>query len=124
MAGEIPDFHAEVRTGKGKSAARQARRADMVPCIVFGGDTDPLPINVPFNVLLKALKAGRFKSTLLNLKVEGHDDVRVICRDVQRHVVKDLPTHIDFVCLCTTRLVFWTGGRKRVAARLACREPK
>ncbi|MEN8949706.1 50S ribosomal protein L25/general stress protein Ctc, partial [Planktotalea arctica] len=97
-----PDFHAEVRTGTGKGAARQARRAGMVPGIVFGGDTDPLPINVPFNVLLKALKAGRFKSTLLNLKVEGHDDVRVICRDVQRHVVKDLPTHVDFMRLRRT----------------------
>ena len=102
MAGEIPDFHAEVRTGTGKGAARQARRAGMVPGIVFGGDADPLPINVPFNVLLKALKAGRFKSTLLNMKVEGHDDVRVICRDVQRHVVKDLPTHVDFMRLRRT----------------------
>jgi len=102
MAGEVPDFHAEVRTGTGKGAARQARRAGMVPGIIFGGDADPLPINVPFNVLLKALKAGRFKSTLLNMKVEGHDDVRVICRDVQRHVVKDLPTHIDFMRLKRT----------------------
>ncbi|MEN8891680.1 MAG: 50S ribosomal protein L25/general stress protein Ctc [Planktotalea arctica] len=102
MAGEIPDFHAEVRTGTGKGAARQARRAGMVPGIVFGGDTDPLPINVPFNVLLKALKAGRFKSKLLNLKVEGHDDVRVICRAVKRHVVKDLPTHVDFMRLRRT----------------------
>ena len=102
MAGEIPDLHAQERTGTGKGAARQARRAGMVPGIIFGGDADPLPINVPFNVLLKALKAGRFKSTLLNMKVEGHDDVRVICRDVQRHVVKDLPTHIDFMRLKRT----------------------
>jgi large subunit ribosomal protein L25 len=48
------------------------------------------------------LKAGRFKSTLFNMKVEGHDDVRVICRDVQRHVVKDLPTHVDFMRLKRT----------------------
>ena len=102
MAGEIPDLEVQVRTGTGKGAARQARRAGMVPGIIFGGDADPLPINVPFNVLLKALKAGRFKSTLLNMKVEGHDDVRVICRDVQRHVVKDLPTHIDFMRLKRT----------------------
>ena len=94
MAGEIPDLVATVRTGTGKGAARQARRNGDVPGIVFGGDTDPLPINIPFNALLKRLKAGRFKSTLFNLKVEGHDDVRVICRDVQRDVVKDLPTHL------------------------------
>ena len=102
MAGEIPDLEALERTGTGKGAARQARRAGMVPGIVFGGDAEPLPINIPFNKLFKMLKAGRFKSTLFNMKVEGHDDVRVICRDVQRHVVKDLPTHVDFMRLKRT----------------------
>ncbi|WP_138932863.1 50S ribosomal protein L25/general stress protein Ctc [Roseovarius arcticus] len=102
MAGEIPDLHAQERTGTGKGAARAARRAGMVPGIVFGGDNDPLPINIPFNVLLKRLKQGRFRSTLFNLKVEGHDDVRVICRDVQRDVVKDLPTHLDLMRLKRT----------------------
>lgn len=102
MAGEIPDLVALERTGTGKGAARQARRDGMVPGIVFGGDVDPLPIQVPFNELFKRLKAGRFKSTLFNLKVDGHDDVRVICRDVQRDVVKDLPTHLDLMRLRRT----------------------
>jgi large subunit ribosomal protein L25 len=102
MAGEIPDLHAAERTGTGKGAARQARRDGLVPGIVFGGDADPLPINLPFNLLVKQLRAGRFKSTLFNLKVDGHDDVRVICRDVQRDVVKDLPTHVDFLRLRRT----------------------
>ena len=102
MAGEIPDLHAEERTGTGKGAARQARRNGKVPGIVFGGDVDPLPINIPFNALFARLKQGRFKSTLFNLKVEGHDDVRVICRDVQRDVVKDLPTHLDLMRLRRT----------------------
>jgi large subunit ribosomal protein L25 len=99
MAGAIPDLVAQERTGTGKGAARQARRDGMVPGIVFGGEKDPLPINIPFNSLITKLRAGRFKSTLFNMKVEGHEDVRVICRDVQRHVVKDLPTHIDFMRL-------------------------
>lgn len=102
MAGEIPDLEAQVRTGTGKGAARQARRDGMVPGIVFGGDKEPLPINIPFNKLFTMLKKGRFKSTLFNMKVDGHDDVRVICRDVQRHVVKDLPTHVDFMRLKRT----------------------
>ncbi|MEO0391016.1 MAG: 50S ribosomal protein L25/general stress protein Ctc [Pseudomonadota bacterium] len=102
MAGEIPDLEALERTGTGKGAARQARRDGMVPGIVFGGDKEPLPINLPFNKLLKMLKAGRFKSTLFNMKVDGHEDVRVICRDVQRDVVKDLPRHVDFMRLRRT----------------------
>jgi large subunit ribosomal protein L25 len=105
MAGEIPDLHATVRTGTGKGAARQARRENLVPGIVYGGGVDPLPINIPFNALIKRLKAGRFLSTLFNLKVDGHEDVRVICRNVQRDVVKDLPTHLDLMRLKRTSKV-------------------
>ena len=102
MAGKIPDLVAEVRTGTGKGAARQARREGYVPGIVYGGGEDPLAINVNYYALLKKLKAGRFLSTLFNLKVEGQDDVRVICRGVQRDVVKDLPTHLDLMRLKRT----------------------
>ena len=87
MAGEIPDLHALVRTGTGKGAARQARREGLVPGIVYGGGVDPLPVNIPYNMLFKKLKEGRFLSTLFNLKVDGQDDARVICRGVQRDVV-------------------------------------
>ncbi|APX90465.1 50S ribosomal protein L25/general stress protein Ctc [Brevirhabdus pacifica] len=102
MAGEIPDLTATVRTGTGKGAARQARREGNVPGIVYGGGADPVAINIPYNALFKRLKAGRFLSTLFNMKLEGHDDVRVICRGVQRDTVKDLPTHVDFMRLRRT----------------------
>ena len=102
MADEIPNLVASARTGTGKGAARQARRDNMVPGVVYGGGVDPLAIEVPFNELLKRLKAGRFLSTLFNLQVEGHEDVRVICRDVQRDVVKDLPIHFDLMRLRRT----------------------
>jgi large subunit ribosomal protein L25 len=102
MAGEIPDLIAEVRTGTGKGAARQARRESYVPGVVYGGGKDPQPINIKYNYLLKMLKKGRFLSTLFNLKVEGQEDVRVICRSVQRDVVKDLPRHVDLMRLRRT----------------------
>jgi len=102
MAGQIPDLIATARTGTGKGAARQARREGQVPGVVYGGGIDPLPINIDFNVLLTRLRAGKFLSTLFNLKVEGHEDVRVICRNVQRDVVKDLPKHLDLMRLRRT----------------------
>ena len=97
MAGKINDLIATVRTGTGKGAARQSRRDGNVPGIVYGDGKEPVAINMNFYYLLKHLKAGRFKQTLFNLKVEGQDDVHVICRNVQRDVVKDLPTHVDFM---------------------------
>jgi large subunit ribosomal protein L25 len=99
MAREIPDLVAEVRTGTGKGAARQARRNGYVPGIIYGAGEQPQPINLHYNMLLKRLRQGRFLSTLINLKVDGMKDTHVICRGVQRDVVKDLPTHIDFMRL-------------------------
>ena len=97
MAREAQDFIAAVRTGTGKGAARQARREGNVPAIVYGDGKEPVALNINYNYLLKRLKQGRFLQSLFNLKVEGQDDVHVVCRGVQRDVVKDLPTHVDFL---------------------------
>jgi large subunit ribosomal protein L25 len=97
MAREITDLKAEVRTGTGKGAARQARREGTVPGIIYGDGATPQPIKMNYNYLLTKLRQGRFLQTLFNLKVEGQPDVHVICRGVQRDVVKDLPTHVDFM---------------------------
>jgi large subunit ribosomal protein L25 len=99
MAGKIPDLELTPRAGTGKGAARQARRDGLVPGVVYGGGVDPVAVTIPFNILFKKLKDGGFMSTLFNLKVEGEEDVRAVCRGVQRHVVKDLPTHVDFLRL-------------------------
>ena len=99
MAREIPNLPAVARAGTGKGAARKARREGYVPGIVYGDGKEPTPINVNYNVLLKRLKAGRFLSSLINLQVEGQPDTHVVCRGVQRDVVKDLPVHIDFMRL-------------------------
>ena len=111
-------LNAMAREGTGKGAARTARREGLVPGVVYGGGADPEPINVKFNELLKMLKAGRFMSTLLTLKIDGKDQ-RVICRAVQRDVVKDLPTHVllclaitDFTKCCFAPFLCWTGQLK------------
>ena len=97
MAREIIDLTAEVRTGTGKGAARQARRDGYVPGIIYGDGSEPVAIKMKFNYLLTKLRQGRFLQTLFNLKVEGQPDVHVVCRGVQRDVVKDMPTHVDFM---------------------------
>ena len=100
MADDL-SLSATVRESAGKGAAREARRNNLVPGVIYGGSEEPLNINVKFNELLKKLNAGRFMSTLINLTVEGKT-VQVICRDIQKHIVKDLPTHLDFMRLSKT----------------------
>jgi large subunit ribosomal protein L25 len=97
MASTI-ELEATARPGTGKGAARQARRDGMVPGVVYGGNEDPQPINIRHNVLLKVLKAGHFMQSLIKLDIDGKAQT-VICRAVQRDVVKDLPTHADFLRL-------------------------
>ena len=99
--GDNLSLSATLREGIGKGAARDARRNNLVPGIIYGGSEEPLSINVKFNELLKKLNAGRFMSTLINLTVEGKT-IQVICRDIQKHIVKDLPTHLDFMRLSKT----------------------
>ncbi len=100
MADDL-SLSATVRESVGKGAAREARRNDLIPGVIYGGSEEPLNINVKFNELLKKLNAGRFMSTLINLTVEGKT-MQVICRDIQKHIVKDLPTHLDFMRLSKT----------------------
>lgn len=94
-------LNADARIGTGKGAARSARKQSLVPGVIYGAGAAPEPINVKLNELLKLLKAGKFKSTLINLTLNGKEE-KVICRDVQRNVVNDLPTHIDFMRLSDT----------------------
>lgn len=95
---ELPVLEAASRPGTGKGAAREARRQNLVPGVVYGGGKDPVAITVKYNELFKQLKAGKFLSKLINLKIDGQDNT-VICRAVQRDIVRDLPSHVDFLRL-------------------------
>lgn len=95
---ETPVLEAVARAGVGKGAARTARRDGYVPGVIYGGGQPPVTISLPYNQLLKRLKAGRFLSTLFNVNVDGTLH-HVVCRGVQRDVVKDKPTHVDFLRL-------------------------
>jgi large subunit ribosomal protein L25 len=99
--GGITILEATAREGTGKGAARTARREGFVPGVIYGGGEAPQPISIRFNVLLKSLKAGKFMSTLHDVQVDGKSN-RVVCRGVQKDVVKDLPVHIDFQRLSDT----------------------
>ena len=94
-------LQAELRSNVGKGAARSVRRQQLIPGVMYGAGKSPQPLTVKFNELFKLLKAGKFKSTLIELKIEDKIE-KVICRDVQKDIVKNLPTHVDFLRLSET----------------------
>lgn len=87
------------REAVGKGAARAARREGLVPAVVYGAGKAPQSIAIKQNELIKALKRGKFLASLLDLELDGGDKIRVLPKEVQRDVVLDLPTHVDFLRL-------------------------
>lgn len=89
------ELAAETRKDQGKAASRRLRRlAEKVPGIMYGANKTPTPISVGLKELSKALENEAFYSKILTIVLDGKAE-KAILRDLQRHPVKNIPTHID-----------------------------
>ena len=81
MAGEIL-ICTPVRTGNRQGGRSSGRSENLVPGIVLcAGGADSAAINIPQRAHSSGFRAGRSLSTLFQLlKVDGHENVGVICR--------------------------------------------
>jgi large subunit ribosomal protein L25 len=84
---------AEPRTEFGKGAARRARRAGLVPGVVYGHGHAPVHLNLPGHDLMMALKT---PNVLLSLPIEGKDEY-VLPKAVQRDPIKGFLEHVDLL---------------------------
>ena len=87
-------LNVEVRERTGTGGARVARRAGLVPGVLYGGDKDPVAISVKMNEFKKALYTGKLLGHLVTLKY-GSESQPVIAKSVDMHPVTDVPTHFD-----------------------------
>ena len=87
-------LNVEVRERTGTGGARAARRAGMVPGVLYGGDKDPVAIAVKSNEFRKALYTGKLLGHLVTLKY-GKETQPVIAKAVDMHPVTDEPWHFD-----------------------------
>lgn len=85
-----------VRTDAGKGASRRLRRSGQVPAVVYGGHAEPASIEILHNTVWLASHHEWFYSSILDLNVDGQVQ-KVILRDMQRHPVKPLIMHLDFL---------------------------
>jgi large subunit ribosomal protein L25 len=92
---QVLNIKAEPRDRAGKGVARAARRAGLVPAVIYGGSQAPELVNVDGKILMKMLNKGTFMSSVVEVDLGGKVQ-RALPRDVQFHPVTDRPLHVDF----------------------------
>lgn len=90
-------LRADVRTESGSRPAKRLRRQGLVPAVVYGRGTDPISVIVSARDLYGALRTEAGANALINLEVEGGDNVLTVAREIQRHPVRGEIAHLDFI---------------------------
>ncbi|GAA6141711.1 50S ribosomal protein L25/general stress protein Ctc [Hydrogenophaga sp. 5NK40-0174] len=88
-------FVAFERNLQGTGASRRLRNTGKAPGIVFGGNADPVAIELDHNALWHALKKEAFHASILEMELGGKVE-KVLLRDVQYHPFKPIALHVDF----------------------------
>lgn len=87
------EINGSLRTGTGKKAAKQIRKGEQVPAVIYGGD-----VNMSIVVTTTDLKPIVYTPNvhIVNIKVDGKT-YETIVKDIQFHPVSDEILHIDFL---------------------------
>jgi len=116
-------FVAFERAKQGTGASRRLRNVGKTPGIVYGGEGQPLLIELDHNALWHALKKEAFHSSILEMDLGGKTG-KVLLRDVQYHPFRQQIVHVDFQRVdANTRLhmkvpVHYTGAEESEAVKL------
>jgi large subunit ribosomal protein L25 len=98
---EITKLSASERDRVGKGSARAARRAGMVPAVIYGDKKAPIGIELEGRVIRKIVHEPGIFSRLLDIDVNGKT-TRIITKDIQFHPVTDNILHLDFLRVSAT----------------------
>ncbi|MCF6327532.1 MAG: 50S ribosomal protein L25/general stress protein Ctc [Devosiaceae bacterium] len=90
------ELKASARDRVGKGAARELRRNNQIPAVIYGEKKEPLAISIPTKDVTMAIHAGGFLSTTMNVELDGKKH-HVIPRDYQLDPVRDFVMHVDFL---------------------------
>lgn len=86
---------AEAREKAGvKGTLSSIRAAKKVPAVIYGGKKDPVSVSISDKDLAAVLKGGA--NVIVSLSTPNGVETAII-KEVQYHVVKDTPIHVDFL---------------------------
>jgi large subunit ribosomal protein L25 len=87
---------ATVRPLGGKGPARRLRAVGQMPAVAYGGDMPATSLAVSPKELGKILSGERGLNTVVELKLEGQDNIPTLVVDYQIHPVTRALLHADF----------------------------
>lgn len=87
---------AQKRERAGKGIARQLRRENRVPAVIYGDNKAPVIISLPEKEMRLEYHKGHIFTNLAEIDVEG-EKVLALVRDVQLHPVTDKIESVDFL---------------------------
>ena len=93
---DITTISASERERVGKGSARAARRAGLVPAVIYGDKKDPVGITMESREVTKIVHQPGIFGRLLDIDVAGTKST-VLTRDIQFHPVSDKIMHMDFL---------------------------
>jgi large subunit ribosomal protein L25 len=89
----------QLRTERGKEAARKLRSQGLIPAVVYGHREETIPVTINPQKLSKALRGGAGERSLIKLSIEGLQDgpvtKTVILKEKQIDPVKRTLMHVD-----------------------------
>lgn len=89
------EISATKRVVKGTGASRRLRHAGSVPGVLYGGDKEPISLDLEQKSLFLQFRHEAFHASILTLNLEGNKE-SVLLRDYQMHPVRNTIQHIDF----------------------------
>ena len=79
---------------KREGRVQDIRKASRIPAIMYGKGIAPQELSVPRSEFIKVSKAAG-SSSLIDLSIDGQPPVKVLVKEVQRHVLRLDPIHVD-----------------------------
>ena len=87
---------AQTRDRAGKGIARELRRNNKIPAVIYGDKKEPIKISLDQNTMNVEYNKGQMFTTVCDMDVDGAKH-QVLIRDIQLHPVSDNVEHADFL---------------------------
>lgn len=95
----------KVRNELGKEHMKKLRRRGIIPAVVYGAETSPLPLEVEAKAFHALLRSGLGENVIITLNFDDqkNGDKKVLIREIQRDPVWEDILHVDFQQISLTK---------------------